>query len=118
MIWVIQVLRITQMEGGGGWITFSGGKRYEGVRFNVISVTRGGWVGVQFPKKKRYATLEWSHSQGQPPHSRQYQQRVPVLDPARDRVRSRLVNNGRHNARASILSLLSGTIGLSRIREM
>ena len=25
-------------------------KRYEGVMFNVISVTRG-WVGVQFPKK-------------------------------------------------------------------
>ena len=33
-------------------------KRYEGVRFNVISVTRG-WVGVQFPEKKRYITLEW-----------------------------------------------------------
>ena len=33
-------------------------KRYEGVRFNVISVTRG-WVGVQFPEKKRYVTLEW-----------------------------------------------------------
>ena len=25
-------------------------KRYEGVMFNVISVTRG-WVGVQFPGK-------------------------------------------------------------------
>ena len=25
-------------------------KRYEGVMFNVISVTRG-WVGVQFPEK-------------------------------------------------------------------
>ena len=36
-------------------------KRYEGVRFNVISVTRG-WVGVQFPEKKRYVTLEWPHS--------------------------------------------------------
>ena len=34
-------------------------KRYEGVRFNVISVTRG-WVGVQFPGKKRYVMLlEW-----------------------------------------------------------
>ena len=33
-------------------------KRYEGVRFNVISVTRG-WVWVQFPGKKRYVTLEW-----------------------------------------------------------
>ena len=32
--------------------------RYEGVRFNIISVTRG-WVGVRFPEKKRYVTLEW-----------------------------------------------------------
>ena len=29
-------------------------KRYGGVRFNVISVTRG-WVWVKFPGKKRYA---------------------------------------------------------------
>ena len=44
---------------GGGGLRFSGKKRYEGVRFNVISVTRG-WVGVQFPReKKRYVTLEW-----------------------------------------------------------
>ena len=34
-------------------LRFSGKKRYEGVRFDVISVTRG-WVGVQFPEKKRY----------------------------------------------------------------
>ena len=33
-------------------------KRYEGVRLNVFSVTRG-WVGVNFPDKKRYVTLEW-----------------------------------------------------------
>ena len=33
-------------------------KHYEGVRFNVISIT-SGWVGVQFPGKKRYVTLEW-----------------------------------------------------------
>ena len=46
-------------DGGGGGVTFSGKKRYEGVRFNVISVMRG-WVGVQFPGKKRYVTLEWS----------------------------------------------------------
>ena len=39
-------------------VKFSGKKRYEGVRFNVISVTRG-WVGVQFPDKNRYVTLEW-----------------------------------------------------------
>ena len=30
----------------------------EGVRFNIISVTRG-WVGVKFPGKKRYVPLEW-----------------------------------------------------------
>ena len=44
--------------GSGGGISFSGKKRYEGVMFNVISVTRG-WVGVQFPEKWRYVTLEW-----------------------------------------------------------
>ena len=43
---------------GVGGVKFSGRKRYEGVRFNVISVTRG-CVGVQFPDKKRYVTLEW-----------------------------------------------------------
>ena len=35
--------------GVGGGVTFSGKKRYEGVRFNVISVTRG-WVGSNFQK--------------------------------------------------------------------
>ena len=30
-------------DGGGGGVRFSGKKRYEGVMFNVISVTRG-WV--------------------------------------------------------------------------
>ena len=33
-------------------------KRYEGARFNVTSVT-WGWVGVKFPGKKDYVTLEW-----------------------------------------------------------
>ena len=44
----------------GGGVTFSGQKRYEGVRLNVISVTRG-WVGggVQFPGKSiGYVTFE------------------------------------------------------------
>ena len=41
-----------------GRVSFPEKKRYEGVRFNVISVTRG-WVGVQFPEKKHYVTLEW-----------------------------------------------------------
>ena len=49
----IQVLR--NADGVGGGCPFF---RYEGVRFNVISVTRG-WVGVQIPGKKRYVTLEW-----------------------------------------------------------
>ena len=29
--------------GGGVSVRFSGKKRYKGVRFNVICVTRGGW---------------------------------------------------------------------------
>ena len=28
-------------DGGGGGVRFSGKKRYEGVMFNVISITRG-----------------------------------------------------------------------------
>ena len=44
----IQVLR--NADGGIGGVRFSGKKRYEGVMFNVISVTRG-WVGVQFAEK-------------------------------------------------------------------
>ena len=39
-------------------VSFPGKKRYGGVRFNVISITRG-WVGVIFPGKKRYITHEW-----------------------------------------------------------
>ena len=35
---------------GVGGVRFSGKKCYEGVMFNVISITRG-WVGVQFPEK-------------------------------------------------------------------
>ena len=46
---VIPVLH--NADGGGRvCVKFSGKKRYEGVRFNVIGVTRG-WVGVQFPEK-------------------------------------------------------------------
>ena len=48
---------VTQM--GVGWgVRFSRKKRYEGVRCNVISITRG-WVGIQFPEKKCCVTLEW-----------------------------------------------------------
>ena len=34
-------------------VNFPGKRRYSGLSFNVISVTRGGWVtvGVQFPEK-------------------------------------------------------------------
>ena len=52
----IQVSRNAMGVGGGG-CQFSRKKHYEGVRFNVITVTRG-WVRVQFPTKKRYVTLE------------------------------------------------------------
>ena len=45
-------------DGGGRVSSFPEKKHYEGVSFNVISVTRG-WVGVQFPGKNRYVTLEW-----------------------------------------------------------
>ena len=51
------MLRNVDVGGGGGCQIFRK-KRYEGVRFNVISFKRG-WVGVQFPGKKRYVTLEW-----------------------------------------------------------
>ena len=59
-IGAIQVLRNLV---GGGWVglSFPGKKRYEGVQFNVISVTKG-WVGVKFPGKKHYITLEWPHT--------------------------------------------------------
>ena len=33
-------------------------EKSEGVRFNIISVTRG-WVGFEFTGKKSYVTLEW-----------------------------------------------------------
>ena len=36
---------------GGGGVKFSGKKRYEGVRFNAIGVTRG-WVGGPISRKK------------------------------------------------------------------
>ena len=44
----IQVLR--NADGGGGGVLFSGKKRYEGVMFNVIIVTRG-WVGSNSQEK-------------------------------------------------------------------
>ena len=44
---------------GGGLLDFPQKKRFEGVKFNVISVTRDGCrVGVNFPGKKRYVTPE------------------------------------------------------------
>ena len=47
--------------GGARVSDFPEKKRYEDVRFKVISVTRG-WVGIKFPEKKRYVTLEWPHT--------------------------------------------------------
>ena len=52
---------VTQM--GEGMSDFQEKKRYKGVMFNVINVTRG-WVGVQLPGKWRYVTLEWSLAHG------------------------------------------------------
>ena len=46
---------------GGMGVSFPGKKRYEGVRFKVVSVTMR-WVGVKFPGKKHYVTL-WPHTQ-------------------------------------------------------
>ena len=45
---VLGAIPLLHNADGGVW--FSGKKHYEGVMFNVISVTRG-WVGVQFPEK-------------------------------------------------------------------
>ena len=60
MIRATQVLR-NAVGGGVRGCQNSLKKRYEDVRFNVIRVTRG-WVGVEFPEKKRYVTLEWPHT--------------------------------------------------------
>ena len=57
----IQVLR--NAVGGGRVSDLPEKKRYEDVRFNFTSVTRGR-VGVEFPEKKRYITLEWSQIGG------------------------------------------------------
>ena len=51
-------------DGVEGCPIFRGKARYEGVRFNVISVTRGR-VGVQIPGKKHYVTVEWPLSDGE-----------------------------------------------------
>ena len=58
------MLRNADGGGGGGGVGFSGKKRYEGVMFSVISVTRG-WVGVQFPENLRYGLeREWVRDDG------------------------------------------------------
>ena len=41
---------------GSGGVRFPRKKRYEGVRLNVISITRW-WVWVKFPEKKRYVRM-------------------------------------------------------------
>ena len=56
--WVIQVL-CNAVEVVS---YFSEKKQCEGVRLNVISVTRR-WVGVNFPGKTRHVTLEWPPNQ-------------------------------------------------------
>ena len=42
---------VTLCSEGLGCVRFPGGKHYEGVRFNLISVSRG-WVGVKYPGGK------------------------------------------------------------------
>ena len=49
------------MQCGWDGVSFLGKRHYEGVRFNVIIITKG-WVGVKFPGKKRYVTLAWPNS--------------------------------------------------------
>ncbi len=49
---------LSNEDGVRGGVTFSGQKRYEGVRLNVISVTRG-WGGSNFQEKSTgYVTFE------------------------------------------------------------
>ena len=52
---------VTPWEVGG--VSFPGKKRYEGVRFNVICITRG-WVGSNSLENSAYVTLEWPHGGG------------------------------------------------------
>ena len=56
IIGAIQVFRNTVEVGD---IKFPENKRYESVRFNVISVT--GMGGCQILRKNHYVTLEWPH---------------------------------------------------------
>ena len=51
----IQVLRNALGEAVGGGSDLAEKSHY-GVRFNVISITKG-WVDIKFPGKKHYVTL-------------------------------------------------------------
>ena len=46
----IGAIKVLCNKVGGGGVSFPENKHYEGVRFNVISVTKE-WVGVKFPGK-------------------------------------------------------------------
>ena len=46
------------LRNAAGGCQISWKKRYEDVRFNVISITRG-CVGVRIPGERHYVTLEW-----------------------------------------------------------
>ena len=46
-----KVLRNATLGCEGTGVQFPDKKRYEGVFYNVISITRGWGVGVQFPEK-------------------------------------------------------------------
>ena len=87
-----------------GGVNFSEEKRYEGVRFNVISVTRG-WVGVQIPGKKHYVTLEWpliSYSHTPPPQ---------ISDQSRGREQS-------HSQPVTLLIVTGGGGGAEWVRAL
>ena len=45
-------------------VKFPGKNRYKGLQLNVIRVTRGGGVNVNFPEEKRCVTLEWGAGGG------------------------------------------------------
>ena len=60
----IQLLHNAVGRWGGGGVCeiFPVKKHYECIKFNVVSIMRG-WVGVKFPGKKPYVTLEWPQNE-------------------------------------------------------
>ena len=44
---------------GGGRVSDFPGKNIKMMYGSMLLALQGGWVGVKFPEKKRYITLEW-----------------------------------------------------------